>query len=236
MTSGAVPGFLPSVHGFRFPNRWPPGPTVTFGPFDPRIVGIGDASTGLCGGMVSTVRDLFEARMSPPADGQPPANGSPRFRSIVRRQVESLDWLRTPLRFLDLQALRPDPPSRVSSILRRAPARLVAIRDEWPRIRADIDAGRAPIVGLIRVASSSPWDLTHNHQVLAYGYDDDADGIRIRIYDPNHPARDDVELRVSLEPGDLGADAIRLAQSTGEPLLGFFRQAYAPPGTLTAWR
>ena len=86
------------------------------------------------------------------------------------------------------------------------------------------------------MASNSPWDLTHNHQVLAYGYDADADGIRIRIYDPNHPARDDVELRVSLEPGDLGADAIRLAQSTGEPLLGFFRQAYAPPGTLAAWR
>jgi hypothetical protein len=40
MSSAAIPGFLPSLHGFRFANRWPAGPTVTFGPFDPRILGV----------------------------------------------------------------------------------------------------------------------------------------------------------------------------------------------------
>ena len=111
-TSAAVPGFLPSRHGFPFANRWPPGPTITFGPFDPRVVGIGDASAGLCGGMVATVRDLFEAGIAIPPSAEPPANGSPRFRAVVRRQVESLDWLRVPLRYYDLQAFRPDPPTR----------------------------------------------------------------------------------------------------------------------------
>jgi hypothetical protein len=238
MSSAAVPGFLPSLHGFRFANHWPAGPTVTFGPFDPRILGIGDASTGLCGGMVTTARDLFEAGIAPPTDTDPPANGSPRFRAIVRRQVESLDWLRTPLRFFDLQAFRPDPPMGLSSLLHREPPRVVAIRDEWPKIRADIDAGHAPILGLIRTPSSSPRDLTRNHQVLAYAYDEDAGGFRIRIYDPNRPGDDDVELRADVVPEASHAwpDRIRLAQSTGEPLLGFFRQAYARPGTMVAWR
>ncbi len=149
-----------------------------FGPFDPRILGIGDASTGLCGGMVTTARDLFEAGIPPPADSEPPANGSPRFRSIVRRQVESLDWLRVPLRFFDLQAFRPDPPTAIAVFLRREPPRVVAVRDEWPKIRAGIDAGRAPILGLVRTASSSPRDLTSNHQVLAYAYEVASAGFR----------------------------------------------------------
>ncbi len=238
MSSAAVPGFLPSLHGFHFANRWPKGPTVRFGPFDPRVIGIGDASTGLCGGMVSTIRDLFEAGILPPADPEPPANGSPRFQAIVRRQVELLDWLRTPVRFFDLQAWRPDPPTLLSGLLRREAVGVVAVRDEWPKIRAEIDAGHAPILGLIRTASASPWDLTRNHQVLAYAYDEDGAGFGIRIYDPNHPDRDDVALRadVGRDIARAGSDAIRLAQSTGEPLLGFFRQAYAPPRSMAAWR
>ena len=238
MSSAAVPGFLPSLHGFRFANRWPPGPTVTFGPFDPRILGIGDASVGLCGGMVTTARDLFEAGIAPPPDAEPPPNGSPRFTYIVRRQVESLDWLRVPLHFFDLQAFRPDPPSRLSTVLRREPPRVVAVGDEWPKIRGDIDAGRAPILGLIRTASSSPRDLTRNHQVLAYAYDEAADGFGIRVYDPNHPGRDDVELRATLDSAEPRPrpDRIQLAQSTGEPLLGFFRQPYSRPRTTAAWR
>ncbi len=238
MSTAAVPGFVPSTHGFHFANRWPPGPTATLGPFDPRVLGIGDASAGLCGGMVTTARDLFEAGIVPPPDTEPFANGSPRFRAIVRRQVESLDWLRTPLRFFDLQAFRPDPPTFLAGILRRELPRVVAIRDEWPRIRDEIVAGHAPILGLIRAAGSSPRDLTRNHQVLAYAFDDADGGPRIRIYDPNHPGDDSVELVAAVDPDASRPwpDRVRLSQSTGEPLLGFFRQAYAHPGSLAAWR
>ena len=97
----AVPGFLPSVYGHRFANSFPPGPTERFGPFDTRILGFGDAASGLCGGMALTARDLFEAKIPAPADTSPPANGSPRFDALVRRQVQSLDWFRVPLHYLD---------------------------------------------------------------------------------------------------------------------------------------
>ena len=66
--SNAVPDFLPSTHGLRFANRFPPGPTVRLGPIDPRWIGIGDASAGLCGGMAWYVRERFEAGQPIPTD------------------------------------------------------------------------------------------------------------------------------------------------------------------------
>src|SRR4051794_3831824 len=91
---GAVAGFVPSVHGLHFANRFPAGPTVKLGVLDPRWVGVGDATAGLCGGMSWLVRERFEAGQPIPGDTTAPANGSPLFQSIVRRQVQSLDWLR----------------------------------------------------------------------------------------------------------------------------------------------
>jgi hypothetical protein len=237
MSVGLVSDFRPSANGFPFPNAWPPGPTLRLGPVRTPILGFGDASAGLCGGMVLTVRDLFDAGIAMPPEPRP-TNGSPRFNAIVRRQVESLDWLRVPLRLFDLQAFRPDPPTALATLLRREPPRVVAVRDEWPGIRAEVDAGHLSPVGLVRVAGVSPWAMTRNHQVLAFGYEETDTLIRLRVYDPNHPGRDDVELRAEVDPdGSLPwRDRVQLSQSTGEPLLGFFRQPYPAPGSLRAWR
>jgi hypothetical protein len=74
--------------------------------------------------------------------------------------------------------------------------------------------------------------------VLAFAYEASATSITIRVYDPNHPGRDDVELRAAIDP-DVALpwrDRIRLGQGTGEPLLGFFRQPYPPPDGMRAWR
>jgi hypothetical protein len=201
--SNAVPGFLPSTHGLRFANRFAPGPTVRFGPLDPRWVGIGDASAGLCGGMSWFVRERFEAGLAVPGGPEAPPNGSPLFRVLVRRQVLSLDWLRTPVRFWLAGALGRARVARRSRTI------------EWPMIRADIDAGRLSMVGLVRRATISPFDLTKNHQVLAYAYEVADGAVTLRICDPNWPGRDDVTIR--LEAGG----AIR--QSSGEPLVGIIR-------------
>lgn len=232
-----MPGFRPSVHGLAFPNSFPPGPTITFGPLDPRRLGIGDASTGLCGGMALTARDLWAAGLVAPDGTTPPENGSRRFRALVRRQVQSLDWLRVPLRYLDLQAFRPDPPSCLARLLRREPPRVRAVLVEWPRIRRELAAGRPAVVGLVRTAGASPWRLTRNHQVLAWAWEETPETITVRIYDPNHPRRNDVALvvRVDPRPGPW-RDRIGLGQTTGEPLLGFFLQPYPPPRSVAAWR
>jgi hypothetical protein len=199
--SNAVQGFTPSVNGLHFANRWEPGPTVRLGIIDPRWVGVGDAKAGLCGGMSVFVRERFRASQPMPADVTSPANGSPLFKAIVRRQIISLDFMRVPLRFWRAASMDP------AALARRR------LETEWPRIRADIDAGRLAMVGLIRHHGWNPMLLDRDHQVLAYAYETDgpAGPVTLHLYDPNWPDRDDVTLHVS---------TTGLRQSTGEPLLG----------------
>jgi len=223
MSENVVPGFLPSRHGLHFANRYPPGPTVKLGPLDPRWIGVGDASAGLCGGMCFTVRDLFEAGLPVPPDREPPANGSARFKSIVRRQVQSLDWFRLPARFYRRSAF--------GSSLGGDRAK-TSFEKEWPKIRREIDEGRLAMIGLIRVAGLNPFKLTGNHQVIAYGYAEDGRGVTLRIYDPNWPDNDNVTATLHLD------DALRptkLESSTGEPLLGWFIAPFSV-GDVRAWR
>lgn len=218
-----MPGFRPSTHGFHFPNAWPPGPTIRLGPLDPRGIGVGDASAGLCGGMCYTVADLHAAGIPIPPDREPPANGSPRFRAIVRRQVESLAFLTVPLRFWLRAAF--------GGSVGRERGRDTLER-EWPRARAAIDAGNLAAIGLIRVASRDPRRLTQNHQVIAWGYREDGRAVSLRLYDPNWPDRDDVTITIHL---DAAFRPVGASQSTGEPLLGWFVLPYARREP-TAWR
>jgi hypothetical protein len=220
--TNTVLDFRPSRHGLHFANRFPPGPTVTLGLLDIRWFGVGDAAAGLCGGMSFLVRDLFEAHVDPPPDTEAPVNGSPRFKALVRRQIQSLDWLLVPLRFYDLGAFRPHVQTLWSGLFRRRPVADVTLADEWPKIRAQIDAGKLASVGLIRAESANPFKLTANHQVVAYGYRVEPGSIVLRLYDPNWPDRDDIEARLFV---DAGARP-RLESSSGEPLKGFFLAPY----------
>ena len=76
VTSHAVPNFLPSEDGLHFPNSYPSGPTVRIGPLDPRLIGVGDASMGLCGGMCYFVKRKFKANQPVPAQTTVPDNSS----------------------------------------------------------------------------------------------------------------------------------------------------------------
>ena len=225
MAIEAASGFVPSRDGLRFTNAWPHAATIRLGPGigigTGRGLGLGDAADGLCGGMCYTAADLREAGIAPPPEPVPPSPGSPRYAYVVARQVASLDWLRLPLRFYRLMLANP---------ARRA-RRMV--RREWPAIRADIDAGRPAMLGLVRVAAANPFLLTRNHQVIAWAYVLDGRALTLRLYDPNHGPRDDVAITLRLDdPGTTVAD---LAQTTGEPLVAFFRAPYRPrdPGP---WR
>lgn len=191
-----VPGFLPSVAGFHFPNRWPSAPALKL---DLRVPGpvpigltlrVGDTASGLCGGMALAALDLWLAGEPPPPDTDPPVPGSPLFRHIVRCQLGSLEMGLAVVRFFQVQA---------SS--RRSRARL-AVRDAWPAVRRSIDVGRPALLGLVHVASADPRRLAANHQVVAYGYELDAAAGRLalRIYDPNQPDDDAIRLRLTLSP------------------------------------
>ncbi len=196
--SVTVPGFLPSTHGLHFPNSFPPGPTLKLGFLDARRIGVGDAAQGLCGGMCVYVRRRVENGLSVPLDSVPPPNGSPLFRSLVREQLRSLRAGLVPFRFWRMSSL-PE-----LTRLRRTRQR------EWPMIRTSLDDGRLAVIGLIRVEGRNPFKLVGNHQVLAFGYEEDGTSIRLKVYDPNWPNRDDIWVPVD------GSGP----QSTGENLLG----------------
>ena len=82
---------------------------------------------------------------------------------------------------------------------------------EWPKAKRELDAGRVVLIGLIRVASVDPRQLTMNHQVMAWGYAEDGRGVTLNLYDPNWPDRDDVTITIQLDP------ALRPTASASRP-------------------
>jgi hypothetical protein len=195
----AVPGFLPSTHGLHFANRFPHSPLISIGPIATSVFGLADASNGLCGGMAWYVRERFEAGQPIPPGKEPPANGSALFKTLFARQLKSLEWFGTPMRFWWIGAFGADRTAQRAREL------------EWPRIRDRIESGRLAMVGLVRQQGVNPVNLQKSHQVLGFGFDASGDGFTLRVYDPNWPDRDDVTISI-------GQTAIR--QSTGEGLFG----------------
>ena len=133
----------PSANGFAFANRWPHVPPLRFrlgGPV-PVELAIGDAANGLCGGMAFAALDLWFAGLRPGADVLPPVEGTPVFRYLVRRQLDSFELGLGPARFYLLGAPWRSGARRTAEILRR----------ELPRIRREL--GRA---GRCRSAWSTP--------------------------------------------------------------------------------
>lgn len=214
MASARVPGFLPSTCGFRFANAFLPQPLFRLPLAGLRI---GDASRGLCGGMVFAARDLFERGSPPPDEREPPGPGTPLFGYLVRRLFHSFDLPWGPLRYYRWMAARDGPLTRHT------------IERQWPRVRRELDAGRLAALGLIRLRSRNPLRLGENHQVLAWGYalDEPSGSLLIAVYDPNHAGRDDVTLALNLR------QPAGILSTTGEPFRGFFRTPYraAPAAT-----
>ncbi len=209
--------FLPSRHAFGFSNSWPAQPALTFGRF-----GLGNAKGGLCGGMVFAALDYWYAGQLPP--GVQPAAGDQLYRYVVRRLIQSWRLPAGVARYYQWMIL-PD---------RGVARRTVAV--QWPRVRAELDAGVPAPLGVVTVATANPAALRFNHQVLAYGYQVTGDTVTIRVYDPNRGNDDGTFVRFDTsEP----AERTTFAHNLGlrHPVRGFFRAGYtrsAPPGPETS--
>ncbi|MEV4440855.1 hypothetical protein AB0K09_17910 [Streptomyces sp. NPDC049577] len=215
-----VHGFTPSVNGFQFSNHWSPGlPAMTVGFLWNRLLDelggdaasaleiarvddgwlpITQARAGMCGGMTFGAMDYFAAGKLPPAATTAPDSAAdPLFQFIRDRLLDSFDITGSGHRWLGYSSpLYPNGDEGVIQVAGLARGRSwVTYRDEWPRIRDDIDGGRLSPIGLIQTDSL---DIGKNHQVLAYAYQQSGQVVQLWVYDNNYPREDDMHLQFDI--------------------------------------
>ena len=224
-----VPGFLPSASGFKFPNKWNdfgyPIPALN----DIPVIGdikFGDASNGLCGGMVFAVRDYYEARVPiPPTTIVPNNADDPLTKYIIDRLLASLDLDDVTMYIKLMNPVYADTDENIFNQLGEEGRAYVTIKEEFPMIKNDIDNGHPCPIGLIRIKSLNPGDLGHNHQVMVYGYRLTGSNVILRIYDPNYPSDDSITMNLSLASTGEPVHADYSVQD-GKPIYALFRTNY----------
>jgi hypothetical protein len=227
VASNAVEGFLPSTSGFGFANDFPHVPVRYIGVPGVVSIPIGDASKGLCGGMVFAVRDYFESGRRPPPGTTAPGEG-PLFDYLCRRLFDSFGLPLGPGTYLELMSPLLSDGETFLSRMGWAPHGRAwrMVNQEWPAVRSDIDRGHPSPLGLVTVKSTNPMDLKQDHQVLAYGYDLDGALLTVHLYDPNQPGRDDVTLSLDISHPTHPTPVTDLP--AGPTVYAFFRVAYTP--------
>lgn len=227
--------FLPSRHGFGFTNSWPEAPAITI-PTPFGDIGIGNAAAGLCGGMVFAALDYWHN--GTPAPAVQPAPGTPLYRFIVRRLIESWRIPGGVARYYRCMNVpdgdgSPGMAGRLPMTRRGLSWRTIA--QEWPRVRTTIDGGQPAALGLVTVASANPVKLGHNHQVLAWGYRLTGTKVTLQVYDPNSGPHDDVAIQFDSSAATLAAQFMHNINIRW-PVRGFFVVPYSPavPPALSA--
>ncbi len=208
----AATRFRPSRHGFRFANRFAlPLPHVPL-PHAPQLIRalLPEAPAyGLCGGMAALACDAFLQHVPLPRTSEPPRPGTPLHAALRRRQMDTfgpLPGAEHVRRFAPWSRAPDDAVQRRTARQAHGACRRLA-------------RGRPVQLGLVYERRLTR--LWHNHQVLAYAAERAAGAFVFRVYEPNHPLRDDVTLRAVRRGGGLlctqhvGARAAR-------PVRGFF--------------
>ncbi len=223
--------FIPSRDGFRFPN-WFSGFMLPFSiPFVNSKV---NSHYGLCGGMSAAASDFLLAGRPAPRSTEVPKTGTVFQRYLFRRAIDSFAMGESILQFARWMALPDLGPNGTFALT----------LDEYRKIRDLLDQQRLVPLGLVydkgKGAQEIARDVWNNHQVLAYGYVENADGsIDVRIYDPNEPQNDDVTLHAEkVQVGEAAGEALfglatiekgkKRTIPVDPPVYGFFRMPYQP--------
>jgi hypothetical protein len=223
--------FVPSRDGFSFPN-WFSGFMLPFSiPFVSTKV---NSHYGLCGGMSAAAYDFLLAGRQAPTTRDVPKTGTVFQRYLFRRAIDSFAMGESVLQFARWMALPDLGPNGTFALT----------LGEYQKIRGLLDQQRLVPLGLVydkgKGMQEIARDVWNNHQVLAYGYAENADGsIDVRIYDPNEPQNDGVSLHAQkVLIGESGGEAQyglatvekgkRLTGTADQNVYGFFRMPYQP--------
>jgi hypothetical protein len=200
-------GFDPRRHGFHFDNHFENKYELPF------VVGKTITTYGRCGGMAYAALDFYLANEPMPPDVEAPADDTPLARYILRRLVDS--WVNpSATRFVTWSTKNDETLHALTG-------------HEIDVITASIDGGQPVPLGLIAAASIS--GISHNHQVLAFGYQRRTNGdIEIAVYDNNSH---DETVTFTWSPDRVGV----AASNMDRPWRGCFVHSYSrqePPPDL----
>jgi len=219
LTRQAV-AFDPATHGFAFPNAFvnevltlPNGAKIT--------------TAGRCGGMAYAALDYFLAGQPVPrwradlwAPGRVPPDSHWLAQLFTQRLRDSF-FTGSAAKFVTWSLHSDDETWVFKGVTRWTK------EEELPRVVRSIDAGRPVVLGLVVARSLAA--IGDNHQVIAYGYEQDrATGrVTLTLHDNNTPGRP-VTLTSEKDQHDWTA-------SNGHAWRGFFVQDYTrrPPRVLT---
>jgi hypothetical protein len=246
----SVPNFDPKGRGFAFTNNWNAGlPVISIGYLwnrlfdslpgplgelginrvvDENWLPITRANAGMCGGMVFAVMDYFQYHLLPPTQrASPTSPDDALFKFIRDRLFDSFDITGQGHRYLGYSS--PLYPNGDEGVLQNVAGLArgrswVTYREEWPRIQADIDAGKLSPVGLIQTDNLAVGD---NHQVLAYAYEKSGQDVRLFISDPNS-GQQEIEFQFNVTATD-GEVHITRIPAGNKRIWCFFRtNGYTP--------
>ena len=203
-------GFIPSLHGFNFVNRFSglPLPLATLS--EAKIY------YGFCGGMVAAACDFFRSNRSIPAVNSTPKAQSNLYQYLSKRQLDTYgNWGKTIAKMALWMAF---PKSKIHENMIR----------EISNICQKLDQGELVILGLLYVNLPKSFAIWENHQVLAYNYIITPEqNIHIYIYDPNFPGKDDVIIEVQKNT-NYWQFTQKIAGIYHAPINGFFVIPYIP--------
>lgn len=204
--------FSPLKHGFHFRNDFINKIiSTTFGKMETR---------GRCGGMAYASLDYYFSGIPIPAheakdfpNGKFPDDGNLLADYIYERTINSLFTLHS-FKFFDWSLQKDNPKGIRKSVSYKSKM------EEFPKLMNSIDKGEPAVIGLISARKAS--EITHNHQVVVYGYDFDEEKNHITLYtyDSNHP---DTEVII-----ESGCSDCNFRSSIGQEWRGFFLQEYHP--------
>ncbi len=207
--------FIPTTHGFQYTNRYP-GYWLPFSVQSvPDIPSVSN-TYGLCGGMCATAMDFLLAGRQIPQRRSRPGRVTPLHRYIHRRQVDSLTAGTQVARFVRWMSL-PD----TAVHLRTA--------EELKTLRQNLDNSVPTPIGMVYVSTKDTMQIWQNHQILACSYEDLGEGrIRILVYDPNYPRRNDVFVESWPDEGSGGVASVQRIGKKEKVTRGYFVMPYEP--------
>lgn len=200
--------FRPDQHGFGFANGFTdefvrlPGGKYAF------------TTRGRCGGMAFLALDHWHARRPIPGGDRLPADATPLAKLIQKRLFDS--FLLNGLRYVEFALM----PLHPRWWIFKGAAKLTR-NEEFPKVKASIDAGTPCAIGLCQAESLTA--LGGDHQVVCYGYEEAPDRSALLIWDNNHPK---TEQRLTFATSYSKDGDMTIRHSDGSKWRAFFLESY----------